>query len=113
MSSEFETPKERDMRLARQIEEAQARTSREEGGVIRLFMCPNCSSYYGASTMGDLEKIENRDIKGNAVSTRARCPMCGTQRVERYARLIPQDEVDRARKTAIADLKKRVKETNE
>lgn len=94
-NGEFETPRERDLRLARQIEEAQP--VEEQSGVVRLFVCPNCAAYFGASTMGDLSTIENRDIKGNAVSTRAKCHVCGTQRIERWARLIPQSEVERVR----------------
>lgn len=78
--------------------------SQENGSlkVLRVYVCPNCDSYFGSSGMPKLEKVPNLDLKGQVTFHRNRCPVCGTPRVERFARLIDEDEVKVARRTATA-----------
>lgn len=67
-----------------------------------VYVCPNpqCSNYYGSSSMGRLEKQWNRALKGEKTHKRSQCPNCKSERIRRYARLIPTEEVSDALKAA-------------
>ncbi len=83
--------------------------------IITLYVCqnPDCRSYYGSSSMGKLETEANfgpaTDMGGRLVDDRFRgfrsqCPHCKTERVLRYAELVPEKVVEETRK----EVKKRL-----
>lgn len=72
--------------------------------IIRVYVCPNpdCNNYYGTSSMGKLENEPNiappeSNKAGEVVSYRNKCPDCGENRIERYAKLIDADDVAQIR----------------
>lgn len=63
---------------------------------IIVYVCPNdeCGSYYGSSSMPELEKENvlapsHAKDAGEVRHTRARCPNCGEERIRCVATLVP------------------------
>jgi hypothetical protein len=50
--------------------------------------------------MGVLENEWNRTLKGEKTHKRSQCPDCQRERIRRYAKLVPIDEVTDALKAA-------------
>lgn len=67
--------------------------------VIRVYVCPSetCDNYYGSSSMGKLEEQWNKDIKSQHTTKRSQCPVCKSEREERFAKIIPASEVAEVR----------------
>lgn len=72
--------------------------------IIVVYVCENfqkCGGYYGSSSMPPLEKeaviapVTAKDA-GQIRHMRSQCPICGGNRIRRYARLVPQEEVSEA-----------------
>lgn len=82
--------------MLRRNGDLQKKESKPES-VVRLYVCA-CGNYYGSSSMGKLQDKPNiaptgSTDAGKIRSYRSRCPDCGLERVERYARLIPKSDV--------------------
>lgn len=79
-----------------------------EDEIVKIYVCPtkSCDNYYGSNNMGIMEAQENITfVVGEGKKSRGfrtKCPQCGADRVPRFARLIPEDEVDEARKKVLS-----------
>lgn len=81
--------------------------------VIRIYVCsnPKCENYYGASNMGNLQKQPNiapshaKDA-GRIRSMRSKCPDCGSERIERFARLVSPIEVAEVKAKVVKEMTK-------
>lgn len=71
-----------------------------QDGVVVIWVCPNCGNYVGSTMMSGVNLNDQmaHDIFGKETHPRSQCPNCKSTRIKRFARLIPQDEVDEALK---------------
>jgi DNA-directed RNA polymerase subunit RPC12/RpoP len=78
--------------------------------VIRVYYCGKCGSYFGSSSMGNLENQTNEThigpLENRNRGSRSRCPYCGTNRTERYARLIPVEDVAEVKKEVLKEMRR-------